>query len=223
MKFGKVFWIITAAAVSLAACATQPAPESPTAVLPQPTATAPSAVTPQPTDDSYINYPEPKQTTMAVADEYFQRGYAVWLKDWGQIWIFVQPIVMPGSIEVNDELVTPDLEPQVLTNGGPWYRFGDTFDPATDLDSDPALVPPANMQQPKGGIGKIWRENPELQAALGWALDWEKPYKTLINEYAIGVLGKEKGFVPTGRIFTLYTSDGALVYVHEEAGIWSRP
>src|SRR3990170_2411048 len=217
MKY--ITWI--AIGLILAACASQPQLAPTMAAV---TETAPATALPEATAaPSAADYPAPEQTHMAVVDEYFERGYAVWLKDWGQIWIFVEPIVEPGKIEIGGALIGPETESQVLTTGGPWVRFADTFDPATDVQTDPALTPPPGMQQPKGGIGKIWRANKELQAAMGWALDWERPHKTFINSYAIGVLGKGEGFVQTGRLYTIYASDGALFYVHEEAGIWSRP
>lgn len=218
---------ILAAAIALAACSSQPtapaatnAPVVETVVV---TATFdPAAVAPTAAPD-LVEYPDPVQTHMACVDEYFERGYAIWLPDWNQIWILVEPIVAPGSIEIGGELISPDVEPAVLKTGGPWYRFTNDFDPTVDIDQDPALTPPPGMQQPKGGIGKIWRSNPELQAALGWARDWERPFKTFINSYAIGTLGKEQGFVQTDRIYTWYASDGAQFYIHEDSGIWSRP
>lgn len=218
---------LATAAIYLTACAAPTQPATVIAPSPSPSAAQSTpAETPQPpqaTAADAVQYPQPVQTHMAVADEYFERGYVVWLPDWNQIWVFVQPVVAPGKIDLGRGLMGPDSTPAPLTYGGPWYRFADTFDPAVDMDTDPNLRPPPGKQQPKGGIGKIWRENPELQAALGWALDWERPYKTFINSYAIGVLGKGEGFVQTGRIYTIYASDGALFYVHEEAGIWSRP
>ncbi|MBM4425075.1 MAG: hypothetical protein FJ030_17135 [Chloroflexi bacterium] len=228
---GRGAWVT--AAIALAACSPQPSiPSQPpvTSVAaveyvvitgtPLPTYTPVPTYTPAP---DQVQYPDPIQTHMACVDEYFERGYAIWLPDWRQIWILVEPVVAPGQIEIGGELIGPTAEPQVMIIGGPWYRFTNDFAPGTDIDQDPKLTPPPGMQQPKGGIGKIWRSNPELQAALGWARDWERPFKTFINSYAIGVLGKGEGFAQTGRILTFYASDGQQYYIHEEAGVWSRP
>ncbi|MFQ5408541.1 MAG: hypothetical protein ACE5FI_09005 [Anaerolineales bacterium] len=172
-------------------------------------------------------YPGPEQVSMEAVDEYFERGYAVWLSDWNTIWVLVQPTIAPGEIDLSTSPAAPTPAvtgaPTVLRNGGPLFVFDDIYDPAVDAESDPNLNPPPGMQQPKGGIGRVWRENPDLQAALGWALDWEQPYWTLINTYPIGVLGEHDSFVQTDHIRTLYTSDGELFYIHEAGGIWSRP
>lgn len=207
-----------------------PSPEAVTVVI---TATAAEQSIPTPTpelpaeESAAGRYPTPSQVSMEAVDEYFERGYIVWLSDWGTIWVFVQPLLAPGDMELTTELeresLAPEGSPALLASGGPWYAFDDTFVPAADLQGDPNLTAPAGMHRPKGGIGKIWRENPALRAALGWALDWEQPYWTLINTYAIGVFGEDESFVPTDRIHTIYSSNGDLFYVHEAAGIWSRP
>lgn len=44
--------------------------------------------------------------------------------------------------------------------------------------SDPQVVAPANRYQPMRSFGKVWRENPEIQERLGWAIAEQKEFVT---------------------------------------------
>lgn len=57
----------------------------------------------------------------------------------------------------------------VVTDNRQWYLRADTF---TDgqLTEDPAIIPPAGYLEPVRGFGKVWREDPAIREALGWAL-----------------------------------------------------
>jgi len=62
----------------------------------------------------------------------------------------------------------------VLVESGTWLAFDDTFEEGIDPPYDSNLPPPP--QQPQRGFGKVWRE--ELggpEAAIGWALEGERP------------------------------------------------
>lgn len=63
----------------------------------------------------------------------------------------------------------------VIYNNGTWETYPDTF-ASGDPDSDPGIVPPSGRFQPTGAIGKVWRENKAVRAALGWAYGPEKPF-----------------------------------------------
>jgi hypothetical protein len=43
-------------------------------------------------------------------------------------------------------------------------------------ESDPSLIPPEGLLQPVRGFGKVWREDPALREAIGWALAPEVAY-----------------------------------------------
>jgi hypothetical protein len=45
-----------------------------------------------------------------------------------------------------------------------------------NLAVDPNLTPPDGLFQPTEAIGKIWRENPELQNRVGWAIEPPVPF-----------------------------------------------
>jgi len=61
----------------------------------------------------------------------------------------------------------------VVHNAGAWAVYADTY---TDdqPETDPTLVPPPGLIQPKRGFGKVWREQlGGVDAAIGWATETE--------------------------------------------------
>lgn len=56
-----------------------------------------------------------------------------------------------------------------LSNDGTFRRFNDTFAAGIDPESGGELPPPG-LIEPVRGFGKVWRANPDVRAALGWAL-----------------------------------------------------
>lgn len=68
----------------------------------------------------------------------------------------------------------------VLFNNGFWELYPDVWD-ATQPANDPALMPPIGLLQPVENFGKIWREQPDVRAALGWAYTPAVPYSARIQ------------------------------------------
>ncbi|NDJ63207.1 MAG: hypothetical protein GYB67_18955 [Chloroflexi bacterium] len=56
----------------------------------------------------------------------------------------------------------------VLFSDGSFRRFDDTFTPGVDPESGGETPPAANLIEPVRGFGKVWRENPDVRARLGW-------------------------------------------------------
>ena len=56
-----------------------------------------------------------------------------------------------------------------LTVDGRYRRFDDTWVQNVDPDSG-GEVPPPGLIEPIRGFGKVWRTNPDMRAALGWAI-----------------------------------------------------
>lgn len=130
-------------------------------VPPAATATITASVTP-----SHTSTPEPTPTTdplptpvvsqIQVAEQVFERGRMFWLQPVDQIWVMV---------------VTRE-------GGGEWSVYQDTFEEGQP-ETDPSIVPPnERLLQPMRGFGKLWRENPDVRAALGWAITPEFGYVT---------------------------------------------
>ena len=59
--------------------------------------------------------------------------------------------------------------------------FQDEWDPG-ELESDPALTPPAGLFQPVRGFGLVWREGyGDVGGRLGWAVEEEVAYETIVQ------------------------------------------
>lgn len=98
-------------------------------------------------------FPTATINQITVAEQIFENGRMFWVEPTKQIWVLV-----------------------VETSGqGIWTVYNDTFREG-DLESDPGIEPPAESLQPMRGFGKLWRENPEVRDALGWALTPEFGY-----------------------------------------------
>jgi hypothetical protein len=112
---------------------------------PEPTSTP---VPPTPTPLPPL-FPTPVSAQLDIAEEVFQQGRMFWIRENRQIWVMVN--------------VPPDNGA-----GGDWYCYNDTFEEG-EPETDPSLVPPEGLYQPRRGFGKLWRNHPDLKDALGWA------------------------------------------------------
>ncbi|MDX1994666.1 MAG: hypothetical protein SF029_19945 [bacterium] len=73
----------------------------------------------------------------------------------------------------------------VLRADGTFQRFDDTFNPAVDPEST-GLTPPAGLQEPVRGIGKVWRTNETVRSGLGWASGGEQGTTATVQDFANG-------------------------------------
>jgi hypothetical protein len=60
----------------------------------------------------------------------------------------------------------------VLFNDGTYRRYNDTWQEGVDPESG-GETPPDGLVEPARGFGKVWRSNPDVRGALGWALSPE--------------------------------------------------
>jgi photosystem II stability/assembly factor-like uncharacterized protein len=91
----------------------------------------------------------------------------------------------------------------VAVNGGEWFGRPDNFYEG-DPESDPALMPPQGLYQPRRGFGLLWRGEDGLRQALGWALANEVGLEGTAQPF-------EGGYAiagPDGRLWLFYF-DGA--------------
>ena len=141
--------------------------EEPTATLePSITPTATTTPTPDP-------FPTPVIGQIYVAEQRFENGWMFWLQPVGQIWV----------LTVNED------------NEGIWSVYDDTFVEG-EPEIDPEIVPPEGLYQPERGFGKLWRENPEVREAMGWALDVELGHTTRYEYYAGGTVNEDNEYEP---------------------------
>ena len=93
-----------------------------------------------------------------------------------------------------------------------WEVFRDDFVEGISAEYDPALdaAAPASTWQPRRGFGLVWRNNPQAQARLGWAIvDHEEPYTIQVQiatdgsiflvEPRGGIIGLQPGGHDWGR------------------------
>jgi hypothetical protein len=104
------------------------------------------------TEEVVAEMPTTTYSQIQVAEQPFEHGRMFWLEPINEIWVMV---------ENEDD-----------RRSGVWMNFKDTFKEG-DIEFDPKIVPPEGLLQPVRGFGKLWRENPEVREALGWARQTE--------------------------------------------------
>lgn len=104
---------------------------------------------------------EPAARQVWVAVQAFERGRMIWREDSRQI--------------------------AVLTADGRWLEYADTWQEGQP-EQDPAITPPAGRSQPVRGFGKLWRNEPAVRAALGWASEAERGVTGLVQQFATGFM-----------------------------------
>ena len=150
--------------------------EPPTAVAEQPTpgVVLPS-LTPKPgSTPRPAIFPTDTLAEVQIVEEVFEHGRMFWISHNRQIWVMAD-------------------NPSVMVNGGDWYCYYDTFEDG-EPETDPSLVPPDDLIQPKRGFGKIWRTMTGIRDALGWATT---PEFNLISYYTY-IAG---GYVQDGQYY----------------------
>jgi len=93
------------------------------------------------------------------ADQAFEHGRMIWREDKKRIY--------------------------VLYDDNTWADYEDTFNSDTDPIST-GLQPPAGLQEPAFGFGKVWRGQAGVRDRLGWATEGEQAYPGAIQRFAWG-------------------------------------
>lgn len=123
---------------------------------------------------------------ITAAFQRFEQGYMLWIQSEGAIYVL--------SDSNNQQGQASDT----------WWKLADTFT-ESDPDVDASLSPPAGLQQPRRGFGKVWRNNGFVRQALGWAVDSERGFST-------GWLNFDNGWMMTSpgndKIFILLLPEG---------------
>jgi hypothetical protein len=111
--------------------------------------------------DAHLGCPEGLEERVTLAEQALEHGQMLWDSSTKRIY--------------------------VLMEAGSWQAFDDTFEEGIDPAYDAALPPPP--KQPQRGFGKVWRE--ELggpEAAIGWALEGERPVAGWRQRFEGGLL-----------------------------------
>ncbi len=143
--------------------------------------------------------PTPVVTQIQVAEQVFQGGRMFWLQPTDEIWVMINN---SGT-----------------TENGTWRIMTDTFEEG-ESEIDPELTPPVDGIQPRRGFGKLWRENPEIREALGWATTPEFGFVTNYEYRSGGYLDSEGRYV-SGPGTHILVSLGKETFAFEEGEmIW---
>lgn len=102
----------------------------------------------------------PIPTLTQAAWQPFERGFMIYLQG------------SPGSI-------------YVISNDARFRRFDDTFVSGVDPESS-GEAPPPGLVEPVRGFGKVWRNNADVRAMLGWALQQEQGDTASVQLFARG-------------------------------------
>ena len=135
------------------------------------------------------------------AEQAFENGRMFYLQPNQEIWVM---------INTDDD------------TAGVWTRHRDTW--SEDLpETDPSIVPPEeDLYQPIRGFGKLWRENPAVREALGWALEDEMGHVTDYAYYAGGEVTADGEYVPGPGYHTIRSRFGQTYIFDETNGTWRQ-
>ena len=93
-----------------------------------------------------------------AAEQHFERGTMIWIEEMNRIYVVYA-----------DDIHSPK-----------WESFIDEWD-ESQPDRDPELTPPDGLFQPVRGFGLVWRQNPRVRDRLGWAIDQETGFETIVQ------------------------------------------
>lgn len=187
----------TGLTVTPGAIIVQPDTQTDTATpSPQPSATRTLMPSQSPTPNVF---PTPSIGQIYVAEQAFERGWMYWIEPIQQIWV---------------QTASADGQPV-------WSVYNDTFEEGMP-ETDPTLdeLAPEGTQQPIRGFGKLWRENPEIQERLGWALDDEVGYVTRYEYHPGGRVSEENQYIPAPGYHIIETLDQRRVKFDEATRSW---
>jgi hypothetical protein len=130
-----------------------------------------------------------------------------WVEPVAQLWVL--------SLETNAD----GSDPKRI-----WSVYEDTFIEG-EAEIDPEIVPPEGLYQPERGFGKLWRENPEVREAVGWALEVELGHTTRYEYHAGGEVvaneNDELEYVPAAGYHLVESLYGDIFIFNEEDFSWS--
>ncbi|MEM6281964.1 MAG: hypothetical protein AAF787_07205 [Chloroflexota bacterium] len=106
----------------------------------------------------------PTVTTASSAYQTFERGFMLWVDTPGT-----------GTIYVG-------------LDSGTYQTYPDTWNADSDPVSGNNTPPDAALSEPIRGFGKVWRDNPPVRDALGWATSPERGDTTAYLLYQQGTL-----------------------------------
>ncbi len=117
--------------------------------------------------------------------QHFEGGTMIWVEEEDQIYVLFDDVHSPG-----------------------WNRFVDQWDPA-EPDNDPTLTPPDGLYQPVRGFGLVWREEPGIRDRMGWAVDEESSFETIVQRTSYAKYNETYILAHDGKIWRLHPERSA--------------
>ncbi len=142
-------------------------------------------------------FPKPVIGSIYVAEQRFEKGWMFWLQPNTQIWV----------LTVND------------AGQNVWSVYDDAFVDG-DAESDPQILPPEGFLQPIRGFGKLWRENPEVRLAMGWAVAVELGHTTRYEYHHGGFVDVDNTYVPEPGYHQVESLGGDIFQFLEGSRSW---
>jgi LysM repeat protein len=168
--------------------------------------TAPTPIpTPTPT---FPPAPTPTVLDIPAAFQPFEKGFMIWLGDRKRIWIAA-------------------CCTSTIPRGGSWLAYDDTFVDGMP-ETDPSIVPPPGLYQPRRGFGLVWRtlndtsHGGTLRDLLGWATALEQGYTAHVEYHPGGFYDPMGHWNGRPGTWTINTPDGKRYYFHEAGPAWSQ-
>lgn len=118
-------------------------------------------------------------------EQRFENGIMLWLASSREIYVFM------GA---------------TANRSAEWRVYEDTYEDGLPLQDDTLVAPPDRLQ-PVRGFGMVWRENEDVRARLGWALEPEFGYDGIIQP-------------ATDDTVYLQERGGSVIVAYAETGNW---
>lgn len=97
-------------------------------------------------------------------------------------------------------------------NGQTHGVYDNTFNPNSDLARAEGVTPPDGYFQPENEFGKVWRDNDDVRAALGWAIG---------SPIGFSVVRQSEIATRTGVIEEYITlHDGTWIFIDQSVLVW---
>jgi hypothetical protein len=174
-----------------------PTPAAPTTAEPNQNS-APPVTEQQPPSPTPDVFPTDIAADIIVAEQDFQRGRMFYLQPASRILV----------------LLDGESDQQ-----GTWTFHEDTWEEGMP-ELDPELEAPEGLFQPERGFGKLWRENEDIQEALGWAMDAEVGFVSNYRYEAGGQVNAAGEYEPGPGVQYITDSEGQTFILNEADGTW---
>ena len=164
-----------------------------------PTMVTPTEVTAEETDIADTISPTPIIGQIYIAEQPFENGRMFWIERTDQIWVL--------TVDEDDNNI--------------WFVRDDNFEEGMP-EFDENIEAPEGLLQPIRGFGTLWREDPEIRQAIGWALAPERDMQTRYEFHVIdGYFDENDTFVITESFHSIDSTDFVTYRLFQGEGVAS--